>query len=229
MNNNILVSIIVIVVIVIGLVLILNRSKQEPVGLDKPNQIENLPEGRSTVLIDGDYKFSPSESQIIWQGKKTILTNWIDEGTIALSSGGVKIEDGLITSGNIVIDMNSISSTKTGANNGENQLSAHLKSADFFNAEVHPTSEFKMTSISLGQNGLYNITGDLTIKETTKNIEFPILFSMKDNNIFVNGQITINRADFDVRFGSSSFFNDLGDNLIDDNFILKLNLVGIKQ
>jgi len=229
MNNNILISIVVIVVIVIGLIFILNRSRQEPTVFETPNQLENIPESGSVVLIDGDYNFSPSESQIVWQGKKTILTNWVDQGTIAFSSGNLKIEEGLIASSNIIIDMNSISPTKTGANSGESQLATHLKSADFFNSEVFPTSVFNMTSVSSNQNGIYNISGDLTIKETTKGITFPVLVFMEGNDIIVNGDITINRADFDVRFGSSSFFSDLGDNLIDDNFTLNLNLVAKRQ
>lgn len=227
MNNNILISILVVIVVVVGLVFLSNNSKKK-VTLNDVNEVEKTPEKQSVSLLDGTYSFSMNESQIQWEGKKTLVKDWVDIGFVSLVSGDISIVDKTPSSGKITIDMNSISATKTGANSGEDKLSMHLKSADFFDTTVYPTGEFKVSSISLIENNNYKVTGDIKIKGITKIIEFPASIYMKDNKILVDGEITLNRADFNVRYGSKSFFNDLGDKVIDDNFILRLKLVAIK-
>lgn len=49
---------------------------------------------------------------------------------------------------------------------------AHLKSADFFDAENFPTITFKSTSVTLKDDEEYSIKGDLTIKGTTRPVAF---------------------------------------------------------
>jgi polyisoprenoid-binding protein YceI len=53
---------------------------------------------------------------------------------------------------------------------GIDQRDAHLKSADFFDAENHPKLTFVSTSVKKTGDDTYDITGDLTIRETTKSI-----------------------------------------------------------
>ena len=221
------ISIVVVILIIAGLVFLSNNSMSKK-SESEINKSGNVSEDKSEILMDGDFSFLVDESQIKWEGNKTLIKDWIDSGFISLSSGSIKITNGLPVSGNIVIDMNSIKAIKTGANAGEDKLSGHLKSADFFDVITFPTSAFKTISIVLNENKTYQINGDLTIKGITKNIEFPVSISSKDNKIFLDGEITINRTDFGIRYGSKSFFNDLGDNVIGDNFILKLNLVASK-
>ena len=228
MNNNMLISVVVVVLIIVLLVFLSNNSKNKKIENDV-NKNENVLEDKSETLIDGNFSFLPNESQIKWEGKKTLIKDWVDSGFISLTSGFINTKGGSPVSGNIVMDMNSIRATKTGANTGEDKLSTHLKSADFFDVNTFPNSEFKVTKIILNENKTYQITGDVTIKGITKSIEFPVAIYSKDNKIFLNGEIFINRTDFNIRYGSKSFFNDLGDNVIDYSFVLKLSLVAEKQ
>jgi len=68
--------------------------------------------------------------------------------------------------------------------------------------------------------GKYKVQADLTIKGKTESISF-------DANVEKNmatAEITIDRTKFDVKYGSGSFFDDLGDNMIYDDFVLNVNL-----
>lgn len=52
---------------------------------------------------------------------------------------------------------------------------AHLKSSDFFNADLNPTMTFVSREIS-GEGEEYTMTGDLTINGITKTIELDVEF-----------------------------------------------------
>jgi polyisoprenoid-binding protein YceI len=214
--------IILLLVILIFLVFYLLKSKNKEIVLEEPLENKKFLDGSS------EYTFDPSLSQVVWQGKKTFISNWIDEGFISLSSGGFKTEEGIIKEGSLIIDMNSISANKTGSGNGQNMLTNHLKSADFFDVENFKTSKFVITSVKNLDNINYLLTGDLTIKNITKSIEAPVSVYQEDEKIYIVGDVIVDRSSFDVRFGSSNFFQDLGDKTIDNEFTLKLNLVAIK-
>ena len=82
----------------------------------------------------------------------------------------------------------------------------HLRSADFFDAEKYPTMTFKSTSIKKLKDGNYELTGDLTIHGTTKQVKVNMLYRGTTENPNANGapvagiQITgtIKRSDFGV-------------------------------
>jgi polyisoprenoid-binding protein YceI len=110
------------------------------------------------------------------------------------------------------------------------KLVDHLKSDDFFSVETFPTSEMKITEVTKGkEDNMVQVKGDLTIKGITHPIEFPAEITMNDGNMTASAQIVINRAQYDVRYGSGSFFKGLGDKLIYDYFNLTVKLVAMKN
>ena len=118
-----------------------------------------------------------------------------------------------------IIDMSSIQNTDM---EGEYKakLEGHLKSDDFFGVEKFPTASLNFTKVkSTGKNS-YEVTGDLTIKDKTNSITFDI--SIYGNKATAN--IKIDRTKFDVRYGSASFFDDLQDKAIYDEFDLVSDL-----
>lgn len=156
------------------------------------------------------------ESTITWKGEKVIGKSHI--GTIDLKEGYFEFENEALVGGHFVIDMTSISNTDV---EGEYKakLEGHLKSDDFFGVEKYPTASFKINKASK-QNDRYEITGDLTIKGITNSISF---------DLFMNGNtstahIEFDRSKFDVRYGSGSFFDDLGDKTISDTIELEVTL-----
>ena len=143
------------------------------------------------------------------------------EGTIQLESGALEFDDnGVLTGGNFVINMNSIANTDMSGDSA-NKLIGHLKSGDFFGVEKFPTATFNIKNVvSRGTPGSYKIVGDLTIKGITKEIKF----NAQLNDGEATADIKIDRSEFDIRYGSGSFFDNLGDKTIYDEFDLSINL-----
>ena len=100
------------------------------------------------------------------------------------------------------------------------KLEGHLKADDFFGVEKHKTAKLVFTNISGKGKGLYTVTADLTIKGITKPITFDI--TVKGNT--ASTTLKVDRTKYDIKYGSGSFFSDLGDKTINDEFELKVNL-----
>lgn len=163
-----------------------------------------------------------SKSVIVWKGYKVTGSH---EGTIRVKSGSLDMQDGMLKGGSFSIDMNSITCTDmTGG--GADKLVGHLKSDDFFGVEKHPTATFTITSVvSRGTPGAYKIIGNMKIKDTTKSIRFNADIKEENGAQTATANITIDRSEYDIRFGSGSFFDSLGDKTIYDEFDLQIKLV----
>lgn len=164
-------------------------------------------------------------SYINWKGYKVTGSH---EGRLQLKNGKLNFKDNVLNSGSFEIDMTTITCTDmTGG--GADKLVGHLKSEDFFNVASHPVAKFETTQvISRGTPGAYKVTGNLTIKGITKSIKFNTDLKEEAGKVYATAKITIDRSDFDVRFGSGSFFDNLGDKTIYDEFDLNVNLVASK-
>lgn len=180
----------------------------------------------SMSFIDAAPVEDVSKSEIIWKGYKVTGSH---EGTIQLKSGDLKFNDaGQLTGGEFVVDMTSMKCTDL---KGESagKLMGHLKSPDFFGVDNHPTSKLVITKVaSQGKPGEYKITGDLTIKEITKPIKFFTKVTEKDGMRVATSEITVDRSEYNVRYGSGSFFDNLGDNTIYDEFDLEVVIAEAK-
>ena len=97
----------------------------------------------------------------------------------------------------------------------------HLKSDDFFSVDQYPSSTLEITGGSRFINDKATLTGRITIKGKTDPVTFE---TVRKNNTY-SATLSIDRSKFDVRYGSDSFFNSLGDNAIDDVFTLDIQLV----
>ncbi|MFS0823348.1 YceI family protein [Bacillus sp. 1P02SD] len=78
----------------------------------------------------------------------------------------------------------------------------HLRSADFFDVENHPSMTFKSTSIVKTDDGEYDVTGDLTIRGTTKSETFQVVFEGAGKDPWGNEKAgfsatgSLNRSDY---------------------------------
>ena len=108
------------------------------------------------------------------------------------------------------------------------KLVGHLKSDDFFGVETHPTATFVLKSAEKKSGNEYTVKGDLTIKGITKSIEFPATVKVSGNTLEASAEVVIDRSKFDVKYGSGSFFDGLGDKMIYDDFTLDISLVATK-
>lgn len=160
-----------------------------------------------------------AQSVINWKGYKVLGEH---AGTVKFASGSLDFTNDVLTGGMLSVDMNSITVTDLKPGQGKENLEGHLKSDDFFGVATYPKSTLKFKKVvSRGKPGEYKIVADLTIKNTTKEVKF-------DANIMANkgtASLKIDRSDFDVKFGSGSFFDGLGDKTIYDEFDLNINII----
>ena len=159
-----------------------------------------------------------SKSQVLWTGKKIGGSH---NGKIQIQRGSFELKNGEIESGNVVIDMNSLTNDDLKDAGYNKQLVDHLKSDDFFGVNNHPTATFKITRAGKFNSDKALVTGLLTIKGKTEKVSFVV--NRKDN--VYSTQLKVDRSKFGVRYGSKSFFNNLGDKVIDDMFTLDIKLV----
>ena len=167
-----------------------------------------------------------NQSTVKWNGKKVGGEHY---GTIKFNSGSLQVSNGQVTTGTFEIDMNSIVCDDI-TNEATNQrLVNHLKSDDFFSVSTHPTSRFTVTGVKKLSGNEYEYTGNMTIKGITHPITFKATTDVNGSTLRASGTMVIDRAKFDVRFGSGSFFQNLGDRLIYDDFTLDFTLVANAQ
>jgi len=198
----------------------------------KKDVSETLPEGEITVLEkvnydDGSYLFDLDTSLVVWEGKKTFVADYVDQGIIYPSSGNVVFKNGIIESGSVNFDMNSMMTLSTGKDSGQDMLSKHLKSADFFDTEKYPESSFVVSRVESdpSRNGSYILFGDMTIKNTSLPVSVPVSMLQVEQGVALVGEIAIDRTLWNIQFGSGKFFKNLADNTIDDYFTISFSLV----
>jgi len=163
-----------------------------------------------------------AESFVSWKGYKVTGSH---NGKVMLKSGQLDMQEGKLVGGGFEIDMASITCEDLKGKSNQ-RLVGHLKSADFFGVETYPTAKFEITKVvSRGTPGSYKVIGNLTIKETTKEVRFNTQIEEKDGKSVATAELTIDRSEYDVRYGSGSFFDNLGDKTIYDEFELAVTLV----
>ena len=157
-----------------------------------------------------------NESTVAWKAYKVTGSH---TGTVDLKSGGLVFDNGILKGGEFIVDMTSITCTDL---EGEykQKLEGHLKSDDFFSVASYETAKLVFTNSKPSGKNSYEVTGELTIKGITK----PVTFDVSVYGSKATATLKIDRAQYDVRFGSGSFFDNLGDKTIYDEFDLVVDL-----
>lgn len=161
-------------------------------------------------------KVDVSKSKVTWKGYKVTGSH---EGTINLKSGVIELEDDKLIGGNFTMDMTSINTTDIKGEYAK-KLDGHLKSDDFFGTDNYPTSTLKITDSESKEKNTYSVTADLTIKGKTH----PVTFNISINGSKATANLKIDRTKYDIKYGSSSFFDNLKDKAIDNEFDLTVDL-----
>ncbi|MCM4173159.1 YceI family protein [Arenibacter sp. TNZ] len=172
----------------------------------------------ASTPVDKEVKqVKTSESTVTWKGYKVTGSH---HGTIALKEGSLIFEGDKLSGGEFVVDMPTlVSNDLQGEYKGK--LEGHLKSDDFFGVEAHPTSKLVFTSVKASGKNSYEVTGNLTVKGKSNPVAFDI--SVYGNK--ATATMKIDRSLYDVKYGSGSFFDNLGDKTIYDEFDLVVDLV----
>ncbi len=171
----------------------------------------------ATSPIDGEKKEVKTEqSKVTWKAYKVTGSHY---GSIALKEGALEFDGDKLIGGDFVVDMTTIN-TQDLEGDSKGKLDGHLNSDDFFSVATHKTSKLVFTDVkSTGKNS-YKVTGDLTIKGITK----PVTFDVSVYGSKATATLKVDRTNYDVKYGSGSFFDNLGDKAIYDEFDLVVDL-----
>ena len=174
---------------------------------------------KDKMLKELTYNINPESTQIQWIGKKVTGQH---DGKVKVKSGKLMISKSGFSSGEIIVDMNSISVDDIKDKKGNAKLVGHLKSDDFFATDKFKTAKLQMTKVTK-KKAKYEVQGNLTIKDITKPITFMAdLAISKSGTATLTADIKVNRTLYGVKYGSGKFFDNLGDRMINDEFTLKI-------
>lgn len=174
------------------------------------------------------FKVDGKASTFKWNAKKVTGEH---SGTVNVAGGNVEVEKGLVIGGAVEIDMTSINVTDL---QGEykGKLEGHLKSEDFFSVANHNKATLTIKKVEPIKGGKtaenFTVIADLTIKGITKEVRFPAILVVKGNTLTASADFMINRTLWDIRYGSKSFIEGIGDKAIDDEFNVKVRIVAAR-
>ncbi|MDP4587033.1 MAG: YceI family protein [Flavobacteriales bacterium] len=189
-----------------------------------PDQVNLVSGDEATIKLPNDATYTANSGTVSWTGKK--ITGAAHNGEVNVQEGSITVINGQISAAKIVMDMSSISNKDLDEESAA-KLLGHLKSADFFNVEEFATATFELVSAEYIDNKM-TATGNLTIKGITKPATAKIIYSANgEDGIVITGTMMIDRTEFDIRYGSDKFFDNLGDNVIKDQIMMKINMKAV--
>jgi YceI-like domain protein len=222
MNKNQKASLLGLFALSLALVACSGQKGQNAVSASDSVAANTLTVGQ-TVSVDS------SASYLSWKGFKPGGQHY---GKLPVSAGELDLKDGVLRAGSVSIQMNGIIVEDLKAEDGADKLKQHLESEDFFDVAKYPEARFELTNLpaeGVKVAELTELQGNLTLKDVTKNITIPVASVVADPATgaytITSKTFTINRADWNVKYGSKSFFTGLGDKFINDDielsFVLK--------
>ena len=156
-------------------------------------------------------------------------------GLLKLSYGQLTANDNTVTGGTFVLDIRSLDMEQVGYMI-DNKLQPHLLSGDFFNAEMFGTSRFEITKVepykaqdnepSLVEGANFNVSGNLQIKDVTKNITFHARIDLDGNTLEAKANFDIDRRQWKMNYGNDK---TLGDKFISETVNIELSLQALRE
>ena len=177
----------------------------------------SLAQKTSTKKLDIDLK----QSKLEWTGKKLGGEHY---GEIQLASGYLTFTKNKLTGGTFEIDMTSITCVDITDVKSNKRLVDHLKSDDFFSVNKFPLTRFEITKVEYKSKTDCIVTGNLTIKAKSNPLTFPVTFNIINDVMTASATMNFDRSKYDIKFGSQSFFENLGDKLVYDDIDMKIKL-----
>ena len=163
-------------------------------------------------------KIDTSKSKLTWVGKKVTGEH---DGTVEIQSGNLTFKDAKLAGGTFTVNMKSIAVQDLKSGEGKEKLEGHLKSDDFFAVEKFPTAVLVFKTITMKTDGMYAVNADLTIKGVTK----PVVLTMAVKGDTATSTFKVDRTKYDIKYGSGSFFDNLGDKAISNDFEVNATII----
>ncbi|WP_316519753.1 YceI family protein [Kitasatospora brasiliensis] len=175
--------------------------------------------------LTGDYALDPTHTRIGFVARHAMVTKVRGafhrfEGTAHLDGN-----DPSRSTAQVVIKADSIDT-------GVEQRDQHLRTNDFLDAPNFPDITFRTTAIEARSGSEYRVTGDLTIKDTTRpvTIDFDYTGNAVDPygnlRVGLEGSVTISRKDYGVTWNAAL---EGGGVLVGDKVTLEFDISAIRQ
>jgi polyisoprenoid-binding protein YceI len=171
------------------------------------------------VTAQSEWKFDKVHSSISFSIKHMVISNVsgsFKDFSVVLKSGKEDFSDATVES---TIQVASISTDN-------DYRDKHLKSDDFFNAEKFPTIKFKSTKFEKLGDNKYKITGDLTMRDVTKEVIFDAVLNgtLKTDKGLLSAwkaTTTVNRFDYNLKWNKTI---ETGGLIVGQDVTITLNL-----
>lgn len=180
----------------------------------------------AAIKAVSNFKVDKESSKLTWTAKKATGDH---NGEVKVSNGNFIIENNVLKGGSFDIDLNSITDADVTDKASNEKLVSTLKGEAFFNTEKYPKANFVISSATKTTGSQYDVKGKLTIKGITNDVSFPATVTVNGKKLVAVAKITIDRTKYDIKFRSKSFFENLGDKVIYDDFDITVNLNAVAE
>ena len=192
------------------------EEPKKPLIKDTSMEVTSITsQGSDTLWVD------KLNSNVQWIGRKVTGEH---SGRIQLAGGFIVKGDEKLNSGEILMNMQSITVGDIEDPKWNQKLVDHLKNDDFFNSEKYPTAKFVFNRFK-GKGADTHVSGEMTIRDKSVLTNLILNVVVDADSSYATGSINIDRSLFDVKYGSGSFFEGLGDKMIMDDFTLNFKLI----
>jgi polyisoprenoid-binding protein YceI len=167
------------------------------------------------------FTFLPEGSSVIWRASK--VTGAGHHGTLEIEYCSMSIGEGAL-SGDIVFNMTKLENSDLDDEKLKSELETHLKSADFLDVIQFPKAKASFYTKEIDENGKWKGIVDVSIHGVESQLEVEGAVR-KEGEVFVlESAFTFDRTEFGIVYNSGNFFKDLGDNVINDEVEVEMEL-----
>jgi polyisoprenoid-binding protein YceI len=178
------------------------------------------------IVVDGATMLTVERGLVHWDATKVTGAH---NGIVKVVDGRIAIVDNVIVDGMLRIPMSSINVHDIQDAESNQKLTAHLSSADFFDVQNHPYAVYKINkSKGTLSGGKVTLEGIMNIKGISVPQSIAMEVHDKGDRWILVGTMELDRSNYNIRYGSGSFFSGLGDKLIHDQFKLRPEIVIVK-
>ncbi len=175
--------------------------------------------------LSGTFDIDPAHSSIGFVARHAVVTKV--RGNFNEIEGAAQINGADLASSSVQVTLKAAS-----VDTRSEQRDGHLRSADFFDADTYPVITFASTAVSAVSDDEVEITGDLTIKDVTRPITFPLTYTGSAVDPFGNtrvgfeGSVSVNRKDFGLTWNAAL---ETGGVLVSEKVTLEFDISAIKR
>ncbi|ALB04212.1 YceI family protein [Kocuria palustris] len=175
--------------------------------------------------LTGTWSIDPTHSRVGFSSRHAMVTKVRGAFNDVSGTAQLDAEDMSRSQVRVVLQVASVDTRSP-------QRDAHLRSADFFDAQQHPTIEFDSTAVDEVDENQFIVTGELTIRGVTRTISVPLELLGVDTDPFgqlragLEGSRRIDRKDWGVSWNTPL---DSGGVLVSDKITLEFELSLVKE